>query len=59
MKDEKREKVLYIRVKYNGKEAEISYPLSERTQVTYDGSTTSTLVGAVKAVKDLVETLKD
>jgi hypothetical protein len=45
-----------IRVVVDNNECEVSYPLSERGSVTYDGD--STLNSAVKAIKDVVEILK-
>jgi hypothetical protein len=49
-------KLLRIRVKIGNNEAEISYPLSERTSVVY-GERDSTLTSAVSAVKDLIKSL--
>ncbi len=48
--------MIKIRVKIGDKEVEISYPISERTLVGYDSGT---LVAAVKAVKDVVDKLKE
>ena len=47
---------LRIRVVIDNNECELSYPLAERQSVSFDG--TSTLSCAVKAIKDIVETLK-
>jgi hypothetical protein len=47
---------LRIRVVIDNNECELSYPLAERQSVSYDG--TSTLSCAVKAIKDIVETIK-
>jgi hypothetical protein len=50
--------LLRIKVRIGDKEAEVSYPLSERHQVDYK-SDTSTLLSAIKALKDMVNTLKE
>lgn len=47
---------LRIRVKLDDNECEVSYPLSERSMVSYDGG--STLNSVVKAIQDIVEILK-
>jgi hypothetical protein len=46
-----------IRVRIDNRECEISYPLTERQRVGYS-DTSDTLYSAVKAIKDIVETLK-
>lgn len=48
---------LRIRVKIDNKEVEMSYPLSERTQVDYN-SNSSTLVSAVKAISDIIDKME-
>jgi len=45
-----------IRVVIDNNECEVSYPLSERSMVSYDGG--STLNSVVKAIQDIVEILK-
>lgn len=45
-----------IRVVIDNNECEVSYPLSERSMVSYDGG--STLNSCVKAIQDIVEILK-
>jgi hypothetical protein len=47
---------LRIRVRIDTNECEISYPLKTRDYVSYDDG--GTLNSAVKAVKDIVESLK-
>lgn len=47
---------LRIRVVIDNNECEVSYPLSERSMVSYDNG--STLNSVVKAIKDIVEILK-
>ena len=47
---------LKIRVVIDNNECEVSYPLSQRSSVTYYDD--STLNSAVKAIKDIVEILK-
>lgn len=47
---------LRIRVKIDDNECEVSYPLSERSAVSYYDD--STLNSVVKAIKDIVEILK-
>ena len=49
--------LLRIKVRIGDKEAEVSYPLSQRNQVDYK-SETSTLVSAVKAIGDIVKALE-
>lgn len=49
--------LLRIKVRIGDKEAEVSYPLSQRNQVDYT-SETSTLVSAVKALEDMVKALE-
>ena len=46
-----------IRVVIDNNECEVSYPLSERSAVSYDNNE-STLFCAVKAIKDIVHILK-
>jgi hypothetical protein len=46
-----------IRVRIDNRECEVSYPLTERQRVGYS-DTSDTLYSAVKAIKDIVETLK-
>lgn len=48
---------LRIRVKIGDREVEISYPVTDRTSVTYENS--ATLVSAVKAIKDIVDKLME
>ena len=47
---------LRIRVVIDNNECEVSYPLSERSMVSYDKG--STLNSVVKAIQDIVEILK-
>jgi hypothetical protein len=47
---------LRIRVKLDTNECELSYPLSQRSLVSYDSD--STLYSAIKAIKDIVEIIK-
>ena len=49
--------LLRIKVRIGDKEAEVSYPLSQRNTVDYK-SGSSTLVSAVKAIEDIVKTLE-
>jgi hypothetical protein len=50
--------LLRIKVRIGDKEAEVSYPLSQRNQVDYK-SENSTLVSAIKAIEDIVKALED
>lgn len=47
---------LRIRVVVDNNECEVSYPLSERSMVSYDNG--STLNSVVRAIQDIVQILK-
>lgn len=47
---------LRIRVVIDNNECEVSYPLSERSMVSYDNG--STLNSVVRAIQDIVQILK-
>lgn len=50
--------ILRIKVRIRDKEAEISYPITPRTVVSYD-SDNSTLASAVLVVKDIVKIFEE